>query len=384
VEQLVNSVLESVFVGEIFRIHRELTINKLIGFKDFGDDEDDKTNEGKHNTRKSTSVSVPLLNHRSMQCRCFVCNRMIAATRFAPHLEKCIGIGRNTRQLCKVRRRTNLTSTYEVTTTSSSVVRTTRSSTLRSATKINNQNNFSEKVNNLNFIEEEKREEEENNNFGDEEEEEEFSLRDRLRNKPHPLGSGKLIDAYLPIMKAIIQRVKQANVIVDQQTISSIGRGICVLIGICREDVDEDIEYIVRKILNLRLFENPENGKRWDKSIVDLGLEVLSVSQFTLHAQIKGNKLDFHRSMNPEDAPLFYSKYLEKLKVKYIPDRIKDGKFGSLMFVNIENDGPVTITLDKENTCLYFCVFRMFKIQLFMNNRCCYGNGKILNKKMGK
>jgi D-aminoacyl-tRNA deacylase len=61
--------------------------------------------------------------------------------------------------------------------------------------------------------------------------------------------------------------------------ISSIGRGVCVLIGICREDGDDDVDYIIRKILNLRIFENPENGKRWDKSVVDLGLEVLSVSQ---------------------------------------------------------------------------------------------------------
>ncbi|CAK5089489.1 unnamed protein product [Meloidogyne enterolobii] len=124
-------------------------------------------------------------------------------------------------------------------------------------------------------------------------------------------------------MKAIIQRVCKASVVVEQETISSIGRGICVLIGISREDGDEDIEYMVRKILNLRIFENPENGKRWDKSVVDLGLEVLSVSQFTLHALIKGNKLDFHRSMNPEDAPQFYLKYLEKLKSKYVPEKIK-------------------------------------------------------------
>uniref|UniRef100_A0A914N165 D-aminoacyl-tRNA deacylase n=1 Tax=Meloidogyne incognita TaxID=6306 RepID=A0A914N165_MELIC len=116
-------------------------------------------------------------------------------------------------------------------------------------------------------------------------------------------------------MKAIIQRVCKASVVVEQETISSIGRGICVLIGIGREDGDEDIEYMVRKILNLRIFEDPENGKRWDKSVVDLGLEVLSVSQFTLHALIKGNKLDFHRSMNPEDAPILF-KIFGKIKIK--------------------------------------------------------------------
>uniref|UniRef100_A0A915P3X4 D-aminoacyl-tRNA deacylase n=1 Tax=Meloidogyne floridensis TaxID=298350 RepID=A0A915P3X4_9BILA len=265
IEHLVNSVLESVFVGEIFRIHRDLTINKLIGFKEWGEEEDcDSINEGKQSTRKS-SISVSLRNPRNIECRCFVCSR--------------------------VRRRVNIVPTYEASTSSNVPCRTTRSSTLRSATKTTT-NNFHE--------------------------------------------------------KAIIQRVCKASVVVEQETISSIGRGICVLIGISREDGDEDIEYMVRKILNLRIFEDPENGKRWDKSVVDLGLEVLSVSQFTLHALIKGNKLDFHRSMNPEDAPQFYLKYLEKLKSKYIPEKIKDGKFGAFMSVHIENDGPVTISLDSK------------------------------------
>uniref|UniRef100_A0A914ME20 SAGA-associated factor 11 n=1 Tax=Meloidogyne incognita TaxID=6306 RepID=A0A914ME20_MELIC len=175
IEHLVNSVLESVFVGEIFRIHRDLTINKLIGFKEWGEEEDcDSINEGKQSTRKS-SISVSLRNPRNIECRCFVCSRMIAAVRFAPHLEKCIGIGRNTR----VRRRVNIVPTYESSTSSNVPCRTTRSSTLRSATKTTN--NFHEKVINTNFIEEEKREEDED--VGEEEEEYTLHLRDRLRNK---------------------------------------------------------------------------------------------------------------------------------------------------------------------------------------------------------
>ena len=137
-------------------------------------------------------------------------------------------------------------------------------------------------------------------------------------------------------MKAIIQRVSSASVTVDGQVvsgwlfsqlllpqISSIGRGICVLVGLCREDNDEDTEYIVRKLLNLRLFECPEKGRRWDKSVKDLGLEVLSVSQFTLHARIKGNKLDFHHSMGADEAPNFYAKFMEKLRADYVPERVK-------------------------------------------------------------
>jgi hypothetical protein len=71
--------------------------------------------------------------------------------------------------------------------------------------------------------------------------------------------------------------------------------------------------------------------------------------KFTLPALIKGNKLDFHRSMNPENAPQFYKKYFEKLQSKYISEKIKDGKFGSLMSIKIENDGPVTINLDSKD-----------------------------------
>ncbi|KAL7071554.1 hypothetical protein ACQ4LE_009500 [Meloidogyne hapla] len=176
IEHLVNSVLESVFVGEIFRIHRDLTINKLIGFKEWGEEEDcDTINEGKQSTRKS-SISVSLRNHRNIECRCFVCSRMIAAVRFAPHLEKCIGIGRNTR----VRRRSNIPAAYEAS-TSTNIARTTRASTLRSATKTTT-TNYQEKVINSNYIEEEKREDEEA--IGEEEEEEyTLHLRDRLRNK---------------------------------------------------------------------------------------------------------------------------------------------------------------------------------------------------------
>ncbi|KAI6217759.1 D-aminoacyl-tRNA deacylase [Aphelenchoides fujianensis] len=107
-------------------------------------------------------------------------------------------------------------------------------------------------------------------------------------------------------MRFVIQRVTRAAVAVDGQLISEIGRGICVLVGICREDTDEDVEWGVRKLLNLRLFDNP-NGKRWNKSVVDCGLEILCVSQFTLHSVLKGNKLDFHRSMGPQDAPAFYA-----------------------------------------------------------------------------
>ncbi|KAK5965377.1 D-aminoacyl-tRNA deacylase [Trichostrongylus colubriformis] len=86
-------------------------------------------------------------------------------------------------------------------------------------------------------------------------------------------------------MRAIIQRVARASVTVGEEVVSSIGRGVCVFVGISRDDKDEDIEYVIRKILNVRLFES--ENKRWDKSVKDEELEVLCVSQFTLYGYLK-------------------------------------------------------------------------------------------------
>ncbi|XP_041960547.1 LOW QUALITY PROTEIN: D-aminoacyl-tRNA deacylase 1 [Alosa sapidissima] len=146
-------------------------------------------------------------------------------------------------------------------------------------------------------------------------------------------------------MKAIIQRVTQASVTVGEQQISSIGRGLCVLLGISTEDTQKDVDYMVRKILSLRVFED-EAGRPWAKSVVDRELEVLCVSQFTLQCVLKGNKPDFHRAMPAELAQPFYSAMLERMREAYTPERIKDGQFGAYMQVHIQNDGPVTIELD--------------------------------------
>ena len=146
-------------------------------------------------------------------------------------------------------------------------------------------------------------------------------------------------------MKLVIQRVRQASVSVAGEVVSSIGRGLCVLVGIHKDDTRDQIEYMVRKVLNLRMFEDQE-GKRWDKSVLDLDLEVLCVSQFTLYHVMKGNKLDFSRAMGREGAENFYSDFLKQLRAKHSDDKIKDGVFGAMMDLHIVNDGPVTITLD--------------------------------------
>ncbi|XP_063774230.1 D-aminoacyl-tRNA deacylase 1 isoform X5 [Pseudophryne corroboree] len=146
-------------------------------------------------------------------------------------------------------------------------------------------------------------------------------------------------------MRAVIQRVTKAGVTVGEEQISSIGRGICVLLGISVEDTQKDIDYMIRKILNLRIFED-DSGKHWSKSVMDKQYEVLCVSQFTLQCVLKGNKPDYHLAMPSEQAEPFYNDFLQQMRKAYKPELVKDGKFGAYMQVTIQNDGPVTIELE--------------------------------------
>ncbi|XP_037830495.1 D-aminoacyl-tRNA deacylase 1 isoform X1 [Kryptolebias marmoratus] len=145
-------------------------------------------------------------------------------------------------------------------------------------------------------------------------------------------------------MRAVVQRVTKASVTVGGEQVSSIGRGLCVLLGISAEDTQKDAEYMVRKVLNLRLFED-ESGRAWSKSVMERDFEVLCVSQFTLQCVLKGNKPDFHLAMPAELAQPFYGSILENMRSAYKPEMIKDGEFGAFMQVHIQNDGPVTVDL---------------------------------------
>ncbi|ORZ39281.1 putative D-tyrosyl-tRNA deacylase [Catenaria anguillulae PL171] len=149
-------------------------------------------------------------------------------------------------------------------------------------------------------------------------------------------------------MRAVIQCVSSASVTVDSQVISSISRGLMVLVGLAHDDTQDDVDYIVRKLLNSRLFPDPDSGAMWKKSAKDLDLEVLCVSQFTLYGNLaKGNKPDFHASMRAEQAKETYAGFLEKLRNGYgNKDRIKDGQFQAMMQVALVNEGPITLTLD--------------------------------------
>ncbi|XP_035737818.1 D-aminoacyl-tRNA deacylase 1-like isoform X1 [Vespa mandarinia] len=145
-------------------------------------------------------------------------------------------------------------------------------------------------------------------------------------------------------MKAVIQRVTSASVTVDNKVISSIGNGLCVLIGITRGDTLADIKYIVRKILNTKVFENDK--KKWSASVMDKQYEILCISQFTLYHVLKGNKLDFHRAMPAQESEPFYKIFLNELGKNYKPELIKDGIFGAMMEVSIQNSGPVTLEIE--------------------------------------
>lgn len=149
-------------------------------------------------------------------------------------------------------------------------------------------------------------------------------------------------------MKAVLQRVVTGSVSVGGEIVSSIGKGMVALIGIHRDDTRADMEYIVRKMLTIRMWED-EAGRRWAKSAKDLDLEILCVSQFTLYHVMKGNKPDFHLAMAGENSEQFYKEFLVEMKKAYSEDKIKDGLFGAMMEVNIVNDGPVTLELDSIN-----------------------------------
>lgn len=147
-------------------------------------------------------------------------------------------------------------------------------------------------------------------------------------------------------MKAVIQRVTSASVTIDSELISQIGQGFMVLLGIGLEDGPNDSEYIIKKMLNLRVFSD-EQGKM-NKSIQDIAGEILLVSQFTLYADLsKGNRPSFIKAMPPDRSQPLYSEFVQTLQEQYA--QVKTGIFGANMQIQLINDGPVTIILDSSN-----------------------------------
>ncbi|KAG5350509.1 hypothetical protein C0989_010740 [Termitomyces sp. Mn162] len=140
-------------------------------------------------------------------------------------------------------------------------------------------------------------------------------------------------------MRAIVQKVSAASVIVDNQVISQISKGLMVLVGLGADDTREDVQNMVNQILNLRAFADLSNpDKMWKASVKEIDGEILCVSQFTLLANIKKGRPDFHRAMPTEPSRETYATFLENLGQAYKPERIKDGKFGAMMNVSLTNE----------------------------------------------
>ena len=149
-------------------------------------------------------------------------------------------------------------------------------------------------------------------------------------------------------MKAVVQRVLRGCVRVEGEVVSSIGKGMVVLIGIHKDDTKVEMDYIVRKLVSLRMWED-DSDRRWAKSAKDLGLEILCVSQFTLYHVMKGNKPDFHLAMGGEQSKQFYNEFLGEMNKAYNKEKVKNGVFGAMMEVELVNDGPVTLELEALN-----------------------------------
>ena len=146
-------------------------------------------------------------------------------------------------------------------------------------------------------------------------------------------------------MKLVIQRVERAKVEVEKEIIGSINQGFLVLLGVTHEDTKEQADYLVKKLVNLRVFTD-EQGKL-NQSIKDIKGELLIVSQFTLYADCQsGNRPSFTKAAKPEVANNLYEYFIEQCKQAGIQN-VQTGKFGAEMQIELVNDGPVTIILEK-------------------------------------
>jgi len=147
-------------------------------------------------------------------------------------------------------------------------------------------------------------------------------------------------------MRVVLQRVSSASVTIGKQVKSSIESGILILLGIGDADEREDIEWLCRKITNMRIF--PDEEGIMNKSLLDVGGEALVVSQFTLHASTKkGNRPSYIQAAKPDVAIPLYEQFVSELKSQ-LRREVKTGEFGAEMKIDLLNDGPVTIIIDSK------------------------------------
>lgn len=145
-------------------------------------------------------------------------------------------------------------------------------------------------------------------------------------------------------MRVLLQRVKSSQVEVEGQTIG-IGRGLNLLVGIAATDTEAELNWMACKCLELRLF--PDGCDRWEKSVQEIGGDLLVVSQFTLYGDCrKGRRPSFDQAASPGQAQQLYDQFVAKLRGSGL--RVETGQFGAMMQVFIQNDGPVTLFLERE------------------------------------
>ncbi|HEX3035630.1 MAG TPA: D-aminoacyl-tRNA deacylase [Thermodesulfobacteriota bacterium] len=148
-------------------------------------------------------------------------------------------------------------------------------------------------------------------------------------------------------MRAVIQRVKEAKVEVEGEIVGKIGEGILLLLGVGKDDGESDVEYLIEKVLGLRIFEDAAG--KMNLSIVDVKGEILVVSQFTLYGDCrKGRRPSFDEAAPPDLAENLYTLFVQKIKEKGV--KAETGRFRALMDVHLINSGPVTILLDSKKT----------------------------------
>ena len=145
-------------------------------------------------------------------------------------------------------------------------------------------------------------------------------------------------------MRIVLQRSKEASVTVDGQIVGAIDKGLVLLVGVTHEDTEEAAQFLADKVVNLRIFED-EDGKM-NHSLLDVGGSILSVSQFTLYGDCrKGRRPNFMDAARPDHATEIYNLFNEELKKKNVA--VETGIFGAMMDVQLVNDGPVTLILEK-------------------------------------
>ena len=148
-------------------------------------------------------------------------------------------------------------------------------------------------------------------------------------------------------MRVVIQRVTQASVTINQHKVAHIKNGLLVFVGIVSDDGQEDIDFLIRKIANLRIFNDEKEVM--NLSVKDMNAEVLIVSQFTLHASTKkGNRPSYIKAAKPEIAIPLYENFIKTLE-KELDKKVQIGQFGAAMKVELVNDGPVTILIDSKH-----------------------------------